>query len=67
MCIRDRAITGFEYDGGDNCKNGYIKVIKDKKSGLLDKSGKQILPVQYDQMGTAYKGRILLVVNERCV
>ncbi len=54
----------MEEFGGNNCKNGYVKVMKDKKSGLLDKSGKQVLPVQYDIIGSAYKGRILLVLNE---
>lgn len=60
----NKVLTNFEYDGGDNCKNGYIKVVKDKKSGLLDKAGSPVLPVQYDVMGSAYKGRILLVLNE---
>ena len=57
--INDKAISKFEYDSGDNCKNGFVKAGKDKKLGLLDKSGKQILPVIYDQMGSVYKGKVL--------
>lgn len=60
----DKAITKFEYDSGDKCKNGYIKAGKDKKLGLLDKTGKQVLPVIYDQMGSVYKGKVLLVLND---
>jgi hypothetical protein len=60
----NKALTAFIYDSGDNCKNGYIKAGKDKKFGLLDKTGKQVLPVSYDQMGSVYKGKILLVQND---
>lgn len=59
----NKVLTDFEYETGDKCKNGYIKVGIGNKLGLLDKNGKIVLPIIYDQIGTVYNNKVLLVRN----
>ncbi len=46
-----KEITNFIYDEAFPFAGGYALVIIGKKEGLLDKSGKEIIPVSFDEIG----------------
>ena len=58
---KGKELTGFIYSGGGNFNNGYAYVALDNKAGLIDKSGKLALPVEYSSVGTVYKNMVLAV------
>lgn len=47
-----KEITNFKYDGAFKFSGGYALVKIGKKEGLLDKSGNEIIPVSFDEIGT---------------
>ena len=54
-------ITSFEYDGEAGYEKGYAKVMKKDKWGLIDKTGKVVLPLVHINLSTVYKNIILAV------
>ncbi|MEY2917224.1 MAG: hypothetical protein RIS73_938, partial [Bacteroidota bacterium] len=55
------AITTFEFDGYYNFENGYSKAYKNKKIGLIDKTGKLVLPIEYTQISKVYSNSVITV------
>lgn len=56
-----------EYDNIEMLDNGLLKVTKNGKVGLLNKSGAPVLPVEYEKISAFYEDRALLFKNGRFV
>ena len=56
-----KEIASFDFDDCGNFDNGFATVSKNKKIGLVDKSGKIVLPTDYIQTSKIYKNTIILV------
>lgn len=54
-----KAITAFIFDGANHFKNGYAVVMQNDKYGVINKSGKFIVPAEYKSLGSVYKNTIL--------
>ena len=54
-------VTAFEFDGYFNFENGYAKTYKNGKLGLIDKTGKAVLPIEFFQMSKVYKNTVITV------
>lgn len=47
---KGKEITKPKYDNADDYKNGRARVVLDFKEGLIDKNGKEIIPLIYDEL-----------------
>ena len=54
-----KALTEFIYQGAYDFSNGYARVMLNDKVGVVDKTGKLILPAEYKSLGSIYKNTIL--------
>lgn len=52
-----------EYDGVSVFKNGYVVVKKGEKYGIIDKEGKQLVPLDYDYMWMSDNGTHTVVAK----
>lgn len=48
------------YDFIEVTDNGFFKVVKDNKIGLLNKEGSEVLPIEFDSITPFYEDRALL-------
>ena len=56
---KGKALTEFIYQGAYDFSNGYARVMLNDKVGVVDKTGKLILPAEYKSLGSIYKNTIL--------
>lgn len=56
---KGNALTDFIYQGAYDFKDGFARVMLDDKVGVVNKSGKLIVPTEYKSLGTVYKNTIL--------
>lgn len=56
---KGKELTGFVYDAAYNFKNDFAQVKLKDKMGLVNKSGKLVLPAIYKSIGTVYKNTVI--------
>jgi len=56
---KGKELTGFIYTGSGGFNNGYASVAVGDKVGLVDKTGKLVLTLEYESLGSIYKGMLL--------
>ncbi len=56
---KGKALTEFIYQGAYDFSNGYARVMLNDKAGVVDKTGKLIVPTEYKSLGSIYKNTIL--------
>ena len=54
----------FVYHSVDYFSNGFAKVIINNQYGLVNKTGKLVVPTEYGSIGTVYKNTVLAVLPE---
>jgi hypothetical protein len=55
---KGKALTGFIYQGAYDFDEGFARVILNDKVGLVNHSGKLIIPAEYKSLGSVYKNCI---------
>ena len=56
-----KEIAAYDFEGCGNFENSYATVLKNKKIGLVDKTGKLVLATDYAMMSKVYKNIIAIV------
>jgi hypothetical protein len=56
---KGKALTEFIYQGAYDFKDGFARVVLNDKIGVVNKSGKMVLPAEYQSLGSIYKSTIL--------
>ena len=64
---KGNALTEFIYQGAYDFTNGYARVMLNDKVGVVNKTGKLILPAEYKSLGSVYKNTILGIKSAETV
>ena len=56
---KGNVLTEFIYQGAYDFTNGYARVMLNDKVGVVNKTGKLIVPIEYKSLGSIYKNTIL--------
>ncbi|MFZ1786057.1 MAG: WG repeat-containing protein [Ferruginibacter sp.] len=59
---KGKELTGFIYDAAYDFQNGYAQVVINNKAGMVNKTGKLVLPTQYKSIGHAYKNMVVCLM-----
>lgn len=60
--------SDFEFEDYELYEKGntvYLKVVKNKKLGIIDANAQEILPIQYDNVAQAYRDIFIVVQNRK--
>lgn len=62
-----KALTEFVYGGAGQVVNGYIRLcdVKTNLCGLIDKTGKQVVPLEYHSIGTGFDKNGYVIVGKK--
>ena len=61
----DQIVTPLKYDGTLDPINGYGRVTKNNKWGMVDSTGKLVVPVEYSDVQAYILGDIAVVSNQK--
>jgi len=56
---KGKELSGFIYTSAGEFKNGYAYVAIGEKVGVVDKTGKLVLPTEYKSVGSVYKNTVV--------
>ena len=56
---KGKPLTEFIYQGAYDFKDGFGRFVLNDKVGVVNKSGKVILPAEYQSLGSVYKNTVL--------
>jgi WG containing repeat/Caspase domain len=61
---KGKAITGIVYDEYRNFSEGLAAVVKNKKLGFIDKNGREVIPLNYEE-GFVSDGLVRVFLNKK--
>lgn len=65
MNQEQQVIVEPQYDGHSWMKNGKIQVQKNKKFGMIDSTGKIVIPVNYESLGDQFHHGLLVACQQK--